>query len=46
MRKSKFVFEIEYDETKTTPSRLIHTFALAYGVINCSKGGHQINETM
>ena len=42
MRKSKFVFEVEYDETKTSPSRLIHTFALAYGVINCSKGKHKV----
>lgn len=33
----KFVFEVKYDETKTTPSRLIHTFALGYGVINVSK---------
>jgi len=37
MKTEKFVFEVEYDMTKTTPSRLIHTFALAYGVISCSK---------
>ena len=44
MKKSKFVFEVEYDETKTTPSRLIHSFALAYGVINCSKGKSSVFE--
>jgi len=35
--RAKFVFEVEYDKTKTTPSRLIHTFALGYGVVNVSK---------
>ena len=33
MRKTKDVFEVEYDMTKTTTSRLIHVIANGEGVI-------------